>query len=417
MVADGNRRGIRHLLLDFWEQAEDFSLELPQDKPVSASAICQARERLNSSVFRDLLYALHDEGNSDISPARDRNWHGRRVFAIDGAKINLRRSPDLAQEFGVPHGAHCPQALMSQLVDVCSRTPIDFELSGFAGSEREHALKMLDSLTEGDLLILDRGYPSHEILQACSAASVDFLVRVPISNTFAVVDEFRESGATDALVTISPPKGADEQWQELSVRLTRVEGPEEPAFYISSLDPEVVSEEQIAELYHMRWEVEEYFKLFTSEYVGQGQFRSTSVHGVIQEVAALTLFLALSRLLAVAANEAIEDASEFVSQKGAVLTLARFLTRILLANDQDLAKLAITRAIQRILKTRDKHRPGRSSPRRSFKPTPKWCATGRKGARNHWHVYARVRPRLKRQSHRTNPRREPTSARAGSLGA
>ncbi len=380
MVADGNRRGIRHLLPDFWEQATEYSLELPRSTPVSASAICQARERLHSDVFRDLLYALHDEGSHELGPARDRLWHGRRVFAIDGAKINLRRSPDLAEQFGVPTGAHSPQALMSQLVDVCSRTPIDFELSGFAGSERKHALSMIDSLTEGDLLILDRGYPSHEILQACSLAGVDFLVRVPAGSTFGVIDEFRESGATDTLATIAPPKGADEDWKELSVRLTRIEGPEESAFYVSSLDPKAVSEAQVAELYHMRWEVEEYFKLFTSEYVGQGQFRSTSVHGVTQEVAALTLFLALSRLLAVAANEEIEDPEEFVSQKGAVLTLARYLTRILLASDQDLARLAVARAIQRILLTRDRHRPGRSSPRRSYRPTPKWCATGRKGA-------------------------------------
>jgi len=334
---------------------------------------------LHPDIFRDLLYAFSQENCDEIGPLCDRRWRGRKVYAIDGAKINLRRSADLTNRFGVPEGAHSPQALMNQLVDVCARTPIDFELSGFEGSEREHALSMLDSLNKGDLLILDRGYPSHEILQACSAAGVHFLVRVPLSHTFGVVDEFKASGETDALATISSPKGADESWREIPVRLTRIEGPTEPAFYISSLDPGAVSKEDIAELYHMRWEVEEYFKLFTSEYAGQGQFRSTSVHGVTQEVAALTLFLAISRLLAVAANESIPNSAEFASQKGAVLTLARYLTRILLARNPEKARLAVERAIDRILLTRDRHRPGRSHPRRSFKPTPKWCATGRRG--------------------------------------
>jgi len=380
MVSNGNDRGIRHILLDFWEQAEDFGLDLPADKPVSASAICQARERLNPDLFRDLLYALSNEARDEVGPLSNPRWRGRRVFAIDGAKINLRRSPDHVRAFGVPKNAHSPQALMSQLVDVCSRTPIDFEFDGFRSSEREHALRMLDSLDAGDLLVLDRGYPSHEILQACVAAGLDFLVRVPVSNTFRVIDEFRESGKVDAVAVIKPPLDGAPEWKDLEVRLTRVESPKGPAFYISSLGQEEVSVADIAELYHMRWEVEEYFKLFTSEYVGQKQFRSMSVQGVLQEVAALTLFLAMSRLLAAAANEEIGDPDEFASQKGAVLTLARYLTRILLEPNPERAQAMVRRAIERVLQTRDRRRPGRSHVRRSFKPRPKWCATGRNGA-------------------------------------
>ncbi|MFT7671133.1 MAG: hypothetical protein ACI8X5_003849 [Planctomycetota bacterium] len=150
MVSNGNDRGIRHLLLDFWEQADDFGLDLRTEKPVSASAICQARERLNPDLFRDLLYALSNEDCDEVGPMSNRRWRGRRVFAIDGAKINLRRSPDHTRAFGVPKGAHSPQALMSQLVDVYTRTPIDFEFSGFRSSEREHALRMLDSLDAGN---------------------------------------------------------------------------------------------------------------------------------------------------------------------------------------------------------------------------------------------------------------------------
>ncbi len=380
MVADGNRRGIRHLLPDFWEQAADFSLSLPTERPVSASALCQARARLNPDLFRDLLYELSSAQFDGVGPLQVRRWRGQRVFAIDGQKLNLRRGHDLKFAFGVPEGANCPQALMSQLVDVCARMPVDFEVSGYEGSEREHCLKMIDSLEPGDLLILDRGYPSHEILQACSLAGIDFLVRVPASHTFGIVDEFRESQATDIITMLEPPKGAEAEWRELQVRLTRIEGSDEPTFYISSLDPEQISEADIAELYHMRWEVEEYFKLFTSEYVGQKQFRSTSEHGVVQEVAALTLFLAISRLLVLAADDSIQEPEQFASQKGAVLTLARFLTRILLTQDQGTAREAVQRAVERILMTRDLRRPGRSHPRRSFKPTPKWCATGRRGA-------------------------------------
>ena len=38
MVADGNRRGYRHLLDGFWDEARSYGLELPTDTPVSAVA-------------------------------------------------------------------------------------------------------------------------------------------------------------------------------------------------------------------------------------------------------------------------------------------------------------------------------------------------------------------------------------------
>ena len=248
MAADGNRRGIRHLVPDFWEHAADHGLPLPVDDPVSPSAICQARQRLHVDLFRDLLYALSSAHPGGVG--QDQRWRGRRVFAIDGAKINLRRAPDLEYSFGVPQGAHCPQVLMSTLVDVCSRSPVDFEVSGFRTNERDHLMLMLDSLDRGDLLVLDRGYPSHAVLQACAEAGIDFLMRVPNSSTFRAVNKFRLSGASDAFAILELPEGADPEWCPLHVRLTRIEGPDGPSFYISSLLTDEISHADIAELYH-----------------------------------------------------------------------------------------------------------------------------------------------------------------------
>ena len=93
--------------------------------------------------------------------------------------------------------------------------------------------------------------------------------------------------------------------------------------------------DDIAELYHMRWESEEYFKMFTSDYVGQKQFRSRTPQGVRQEIGALTFFLAMTRVLATAASAAVEDPDGFVSQKGAVLSVRRNLRSILLDDETD----------------------------------------------------------------------------------
>ena len=50
MVADGNRRGYRHLLDGFWDEARSHGLELPTEKPISAASFCTARHKISRSA-------------------------------------------------------------------------------------------------------------------------------------------------------------------------------------------------------------------------------------------------------------------------------------------------------------------------------------------------------------------------------
>lgn len=377
MAADSNRRGVRHLLADFWSDAEELGLELPRPTPVTAAAICGARQRLDADVFRDLLYALADGAADGVAARGPATWRGRRVYAVDGQKVNLGRSDDLHRWFGTPENAHCPQALYSVLVDVCARMPVDFEVSGYRTSERDHLARMLDSLVAGDLLILDRGYPSHAVVQDLVERSLDFLIRVPASNTFAAVDKFRESGEFDTVVTIAPPEDGLPEWRELELRLVRCDGPEGSAFYLTSVSSEEASHLDVAELYRMRWEVEEYFKVFTGQYVGQRQFRSTMPSGIRQEFGALTLLYAMSRIVAAKAGTQVSVEGAYISQKAAVLGMGALLMKVALAPSAPDALRFIERAMRRLLQTLDRRRPNRSYPRRSFKPRPKWGPAGR----------------------------------------
>jgi hypothetical protein len=67
------------------------------------------------------------------------------------------------------------------------------------------------------------------------------------------------------------------------------------SFFITTLRRSDFSRRQLRELYHMRWEAEEFFKLLKSPYIGQGQFRSKSPVGIKQEIHALVLYLAVAR--------------------------------------------------------------------------------------------------------------------------
>jgi hypothetical protein len=324
-----------------------------------------------------MLRELACDATTGLGPAP--RWLGRRVFAVDGTKINRQRSPDLAREFGVPQSGHCPQALVSVLLDVCSKAPVDLQISPFASSEREHLLALLPSLAAGDVLILDRGYPSHEVFQELVAKGIDFLVRVPGSHGFGAVDELREGSGNDYRFHFDPPAGSPKTWTRLTLRVLRITSAGSTSYFVTSLRRTDVRRAQIAQLDHLRWQAEEFFKLLEGDYIGQGQFRSKSPAGIRQEIHALVLFLAIARRLMLSAAQAAGVDYASLSQKAAILALAQYLTRLLLEASPDCAVEHVQSLFRRALTVRHGPRPGRHAPRVSYLPRLRWAATGRCG--------------------------------------
>jgi len=111
MVADARRRGYKHLLESFWDEAQSFNLPLPQEDPVSAASFCEARLKLKPELFSDLLTEVWKMQRASFDDSC--RWHGKRVFAVDGSKINLNRSFYLGRHFHYPPGGRS-----------CTGTPI-----------------------------------------------------------------------------------------------------------------------------------------------------------------------------------------------------------------------------------------------------------------------------------------------------
>jgi len=378
MIADGTRRGYDLLLEAFWDEARTLGLPLPQEEAVSASSFCSARQKIRSELFPALLLHVERLMREDFDD--EIRWHNRRVFAVDGSKVNLQRHWDLAQAFGVPKGAHCPQVLVSVLFDVCAKIPVDLRIDSFGTSERVHLLDMLPHLEEGDILVLDRGYPSHEVFQALTRAKIDFLIRVPSSNTFEAIDLMKEIGGEDYRLWIEPPANCPPDWKRLRLRVIKLMTKKgEATFFITNLFRNQFSRDDIRDLYHMRWEEEEFYKLMKSAYIGQDQFRSKSPAGVRQEIHAQMLFLSMSRYLLLKAAAAAECEPDQLQQKGAVLTLADYVTRLFLQKKPDVILDSIERMLDRVARHSYRKRDGRSFPSRSFKPSSKWGSQGHRG--------------------------------------
>jgi Transposase DDE domain len=376
MVADGGRRGYRHLIEAFWDDAKMHGLRLPQDKPISAASFCDARRKLKASALRVLL---HDAADAfDQQHGAQHRFRGRRVLAVDGSKISVQRAPELWTEFGAPASSHAPQILVTTLFDVMAKVPVDATVAPFAGSEREQLGRMLGRLRPGDVVVLDQGFPSYEVMELLLSREVDFVMRTAVVGGFSAVESFVRSGLDeDQLMLIPASRSSARHLGPYRVRAVRRDGPDgDPQVFITSLPRRSLSRDDIIELYRRRWEVELFFRLEKGTYLGHDQFHARNADGVRQEVFALLLFVALTRTLMATAAEAHEVPYEDVSQKGALLAAAHRFVVLLIHQDTGRARHILAELLLRISRCRDKYRRRPSYPRRSFKPRPRWAAFG-----------------------------------------
>ena len=166
LVFSKDRQGYATTVAELWEQCRMMGIALPQATPVAASAMCRARAKLDEGLFRRLHgEILREAGAADGG----KRWKGRRIFAVDGSKLNLPRQLR-ANGYRTPSAqAWYPQGLLSCLYQLRAKMPVDFDLHAH-GNERAAALGHLPALSEGDVVVYDRGYYSYETAaRACGA--------------------------------------------------------------------------------------------------------------------------------------------------------------------------------------------------------------------------------------------------------
>ena len=128
---------------------------------------------------------------------------------------------------------------------------------------------------------------------------------------------------------------------------------------------------ELRELYHLRWEEEEFFKLI-KELLEAENFRGKNCHFIDQEIVAIYLYCLLVRIMIMeAANEYFIPVDE-VEQKSAFLAVSRFVDKIWTSETIDECEENYLRCIREISWRRYKKRPNRSYPRKSKSSFGKW---------------------------------------------
>ena len=384
MVRPGKRFGYQEVINRFFS---DTSLAHEKGlTPPDKAAFLRARKKVPFDVFSGLFKKAVEKATSLASSYAGAKWKGFRLVAIDGTKKNLPQSKELAQEFGVPHGAHYPQLLSCALFDVLLKIPLNLMWGAHDVSERTMALELIKDLGPGDLLLLDRGYPGFELFEKLLSQGADFLVRLPDNGLFKPVAEFLAQGHRDGKVTLNPPQELVRQRLKngepapvpirLRVVRMRTKGSKTALFITTLTDKTACPVSTLRELYHLRWEEEEFYKLI-KELLEAENFRGKSRQFIDQEVMAIYLYCLLVRIMMMEAATKHDIPLSRICQQAAFLAVTRFMDKLLLCLTLEDCQHWLELCLAEISWQRYKKRTGRSFPRISKRSYGKW---GRRSA-------------------------------------
>ncbi len=243
-------------------------------RQVTKGAFSQARLKLKPEAFVELNASVV---NTFYEGAPWLAWCGFRLLAVDGSRLVLPNHPSVVEEFGQHHfgpNADSPRSLAvcSMLYDPLNLLTLDARLAPYSSSERDLLNQHLAHVKEGDLLLLDRGYPSIALLFLLTAKRIQFCVRMK-EDWWLSVKAFKESGEQEEIVEFALPAKDKKLLKDypdfiddtVGCRLVRVELPngEVEILCTSLLDPSFTRND-IEELYHLRWKEEEGYKLLKS---------------------------------------------------------------------------------------------------------------------------------------------------------
>lgn len=382
LLTKGIKTSVQRELDSFYKEVtgSDFNI-----REVTKGAFSRARAKLNPSAFvemnENVLGTFYDQ-------APYLCWHGMRLLACDGTRLALPHHQSIVEEFG-EHGfgpradSKRSIAVGSFLYDTLNLVTLDAQLAPYRSSERELLRRHLDKVSKGDLLLLDRGYPSLAIMFELHCRGIQFCIRMK-EDWWLDVKAFSESGKKDQIVRFELPvkdshiKGLYPNCpKQITCRLIAVDLPngEKEILCTSLIKKSKYTYNDICELYPHRWSVEEGYKLFKARAEVE-YFSGKTARAVKQDFHAKVFMMTLCAVLAFPIEEKVRR--EHVEQQSKHprkinRTAALSLTTHLAVGMFLKRKIeAVLDAFDRIVsKTTEIIRPGRKFERKTkSKPQP-----------------------------------------------
>lgn len=256
-------REVLRCLLEGLQWLTNPSLTLLQ--VAGSSGISQARTRVGWEPLRQ----LHDEVVKPIAVAATRGaWYRQwRLVSVDGSTMDVADEQANDKAFGRPGSSRgssaYPQFRFVCLVESGTHVLFGTRMSPYATGENTLAKEVLGALDGGMLCLADRGFFGYEMWRQALATKAALLWRIK-KNAVLACDERLADGSYLSRIY---PSEKDRRGQTNAIRVRvleyRLEGvtDAEPIYRLitSVLEPQQGPAQELAALYHERWEIETAF--------------------------------------------------------------------------------------------------------------------------------------------------------------
>ena len=403
MVLSKNKQGYGSNLTQLWEMCTEKGIKLPQMNSVSASSLCESRQKLPEMIFATLNQALLNLWHKHRATP---TWNGHKVFAVDGSKINAPRGLlNYGYKVAKDTTRHYPYGMMSCLYNLQEQVVYDFEFVSH-GDERGCAINHLKHMGSGDVVIFDRGYFSYLMLYRILELKLHAVFRMQSGTVNSKVVDFWNSDKTDEIIEYSPSaavkselkkRGYILEYKPLQLRLIRHKIGNEVYVYATTLIGDNYPTNCFGELYHGRWGIEELYKI-SKTFIDVEDFHSQTERGVKHELYGHLLLINIAKIFeadakdmlppdykkdkaqntenkSLSVNLSASNSSFKINFKNCILVVGRHLENLILAPVQ-LLETWLYATMRAIAKSRQRIRPGRNYPRISFRPRNRWSSFG-----------------------------------------
>jgi hypothetical protein len=257
----------------------------------------------------ELSLAVVAEIRNDIRKTKVWRVAGMPVMAIDGTKVGVPWTKDTDRKLGrhatkksrrrkkrkrwkkkvlsansQAHQALRPQIMLTLVWNVGTGLPWAWKMGPVSTSEREQAQQLIATLPEGSLAVEDAGFTGYEFWQAMIQAGHHFVTRiganVKVLKKLGWKVKIKNGGE---LAHLWPDAQRRQEEPPITIRLVKFQTARTTVVVATTiLSRSELSDEQIADIYRMRWGIEGWFRSLKQTFERRTLLSKTAEHAQLE---------------------------------------------------------------------------------------------------------------------------------------
>ena len=260
-------------------------------KVPNSSSISAARQRVGCRVMSQLFERVVRPLATEETPGAFLG--GLRVMAVDGTVLDVPDSKANARVFGYPSSrpgtqAAFPKVRLVMLVEAGTHLIVDALMCPYRIGERVRVKRLLRKVTQGMLLMWDRGLHSYAMVNATQSRGCHYLGRIPANVKFEVETVLDDGSYLSWIYPDAKSKrkgGTKLKVRVIEYTIDAEAGQQSYRLITSLMDISIFPALLLAAEYHQRWEIENTIDELKTHLNGRKTpIRSLKPREVIQEI-------------------------------------------------------------------------------------------------------------------------------------